>query len=293
MNDWAVAPASRSPVAARRAGAVRRRRAGAGHVGEPQAAHGGQPRAVGPAGAALPGETGHRGGKLAEVPGHPVLVQPGGTADRRQALTRLQAGQDERLDVRVAVTAGHVDGDRDDVCAGALPVRPGGTVPGSGSRGGLSRLAAALFRERTAARRGRGGGGQFAPAGPLPSGRAARTDRRVEDQPGRQGGGPQLPGLLPFQGLAPFQPERLAVPVLRPSVRGQMRRHRPEGPPAQMAGHPGAFSHHLADRYVKGGAIVQNARHWPDARHRPGPARWPRHGRYLGSHPASHGFLAC
>src|SRR5215831_2877354 len=77
-------------------------------------------------------------------------------------------------------------------------------------------LAAALLGDGAAPGRRGGVAGQGAGPGPFPPGGAALADRGVEDQAGRQRGGPQLAGLRALQGLAAFQAERLAVRVLGP-----------------------------------------------------------------------------
>ena len=228
-----------------------------GHVGEAQPAQGRPPAGVPPA---VP-QRAHGGRDLgidvAEVPRQPVLVQPGLAADRRQAGAAGDPGQHQGPDVGVPGLASRCRGHLGQAPPGALRVR-------LGDRGGRHRgqrpqgFPAALLGDGAAPGRCGGVTGQVAGRGPVPPRRTALADRGVEDQAGGERGRPQLAGLRTLEGLAAFQPERLAVRLLGPAVRLEVGRDRAQEPAAQVAGHQRAVDDdHFADRRVAGRAVGQ------------------------------------
>src|SRR5215472_2362403 len=100
------------------------------------------------------------------------------------------------------------------------------------------------------------------------SSRAALPYRRLEDEPGSERGRTPFPGGCALQRLASLEPEGGAIAILGPSMRAQMRCHRTQQPPTQMALHQITGGDQLADRRVKGCAISQRAERFarPSAR---------------------------
>ena len=244
----------------------------AGHVGEAQPVQCGSPVGVGP-GRSLPRHGGRgRGGDGREVAGQPVLVQPGLTADRRQAGPARQPGQDERPEVRISVPPGHLVRDPGDVTAGPLGVGLRYRL-GRDARQGLPGLPEALLRITAPGGRGRRIPGECPGAGPLPPGGAAGTEREVEHQAGGEGGRAELAGVRALQRLAALQAEGRAVGLFGVAVHAQVGGDRPERPPAQVADHPPVDDDHLADRGEGRGAVRQ---HGEDRRRASGQAGAPR-----------------
>ena len=229
------------------------------HIGEPEPGQRGPPPGVQPgAPACVRQRGGGRRGDLAQVPGQPVLVQPGRPADGSQAGPLGRAGQHQRADVRVTVPPCRLRGHAGQVQAAPLSVGPGHRGRGH-RRQRLAGLAPPLLG-MGAAGRGRGRiAGQVAGPGPLPPCRAAPADRRVEDEPRGEGGGPQLAGFRALQRLAALQAERVAVGGLGPAVHPQVRRDGAERPAAQVADHLRSGRHHLAGRREERRAIGEHA----------------------------------
>ena len=230
----------------------------AGHVRESEPVQHGAPPGVWP-GRALPGHRGgRRRGDVREMARQPVLVQPGLAADRRQAGPVGRPGQDERAQVRVAATQGHVRRDPGEMPAGPLGVRPRHQLARD-ARPCLPGLPAALLRMAAAGGGRRRVPAEFPGAGPLPPGSTARADRGVEHQPGGERGRAQLAGVRALQGLAALQAEDRAVGVLGVPVHAQVGGDRPECPAAQVADHPRVGGDHLADRGEDRGAVREDS----------------------------------
>ena len=229
-----------------------------GHVGKAEPAQCRPPASVPPL--VLQRAHGRRGLGIdvAEVPRQPVFVQTGLAADRRQAGTVGGTRQHQGADVGVPGPASRRRGHLGQAPPRALRVRLGhrdGRHRGQRPQG----LPAALLGDGAASRRRGGVTGELAGPGPVPPGGASLADRGVEDQAGGERGRPEFAGLRALEGLAAFQPERLAVRLLGPAVRLEVGRDRAQLPAAQVADHQRAVDDdHLADRRVAGRAVGQH-----------------------------------
>jgi hypothetical protein len=167
------------------------------------------------------------------------------------------ASEDEGPEIGVAEALRDGVADRRPVSLGARGVGPGDGVRRHGAESAHG-FPAPLFGYRAPARGGSGFAAEIARTGALPPRGAALPDRGIENEPGAERGGPQLAGFGPFQRLAAFQAERLAISVLGPAVRLQVRGDRAQRPAAQVADHLRIIGDHdLADRRVTGSAVRQ------------------------------------
>ena len=233
-----------------------------GHVGEAEPAQRRPPAGVRPAASGRRTAAAAAGSISREVPGQPVLVQPGLSADRGQAGARRPPAPGPAPGCRGSRPGG----------PRSRPPRPAACAPAACSPGRWRRA-----RPRPA---------PAAPSGGVARGSRAPWPPRPRRGPGRPAGRVPVPAALPSRTAA--SKTRRAVNAAARSLRvcGPSRdwpRSRPNAsqyaslvqpcalrcavtersePAAQVAGHQRSVDdHHLADRRVAGRAVRQHGDH--------------------------------